>query len=70
MAQGIRILTGCRISGRGIAPGTYAVPGDLSEDEAAFLARIGRGELVELKEQVRGKKRSRHRVLPDDDRRD
>jgi len=70
MAQGIRILTGCRISGRGLAPGTYSVPGDISAEEAALLVRIGRAEDAYIEDQEPLKKRGRPRKVADDGRRD
>lgn len=63
MMEAIRILTGCRASGRGYAAGeTCRVPDDVGADDAALLVRLGRAERIEQPapaEQTAEKRRGR-----------
>lgn len=48
VSQAIRVLTGCRASGRGYAAGEICrVPDDIGADDAALLVRLGRAEQIE-----------------------
>lgn len=48
MMDAIKVLRGCRASGKGLAAGTvYAVPGEVSAADAGILVRMGKAEAAQ-----------------------